>query len=198
MTELLPCPFCGGEIELDHHEAVEGPEECAGECIECGCCDKCDEFWSVEHQCPYQNGGYVEIYLGCFDSEAEAIEAWNSRAATTIGKVQVEIEPVSRGTLTAEQVRAAIFNGSAYASYDGSQYYANGIDMQAIADELNNRAERTCVLLDRGKFMPHHEFYRVECNKCGVLFWQSHGHLPRAQYCPGCGARVLWGVVRND
>lgn len=41
------------------------------------------------------------------------------------------------GRLTAEQVREAIFDGSAYASYDGAQYYANGIDMQAIADDLN-------------------------------------------------------------
>lgn len=48
------------------------------------------------------------------------------------------------GTLTAEQVRQAIFNGSSYASYDGAKYYADGIGMQAIADELNARAERTC------------------------------------------------------
>ena len=41
------------------------------------------------------------------------------------------------GRLTAEQVRAAIFNGSGYASFDGAKYYADGIGMQAIADELN-------------------------------------------------------------
>ena len=39
--------------------------------------------------------------------------------------------------LTAEQVRTAIFNGSSYASYDGVKYYADGISMRAIADELN-------------------------------------------------------------
>lgn len=39
--------------------------------------------------------------------------------------------------LTAEQVRAAIFNASVYASFDGAKYYADGIGMQAIADELN-------------------------------------------------------------
>lgn len=39
--------------------------------------------------------------------------------------------------LTAEQVRTAIFNGSTYTSYDGAKYYADGIGMQAIADELN-------------------------------------------------------------
>lgn len=41
------------------------------------------------------------------------------------------------GKLTAEQVREAIFSGSSYASYDGAKYYADGIGMQAIADELN-------------------------------------------------------------
>lgn len=39
--------------------------------------------------------------------------------------------------LTAEQVREAIFNGSGYASFDGAKYYADGIEMQTIADELN-------------------------------------------------------------
>ena len=39
--------------------------------------------------------------------------------------------------LTAAQVRVAIFNNSIYASYDGVRYYADGISMQAIADELN-------------------------------------------------------------
>ncbi|MBR2881591.1 MAG: hypothetical protein IKB96_04415 [Prevotella sp.] len=44
---------------------------------------------------------------------------------------------MSTNKLTAEQVREAIFNGSSYASYDGVKYYADGIGMQAIADELN-------------------------------------------------------------
>lgn len=44
---------------------------------------------------------------------------------------------LGNSTLTAEQVREAIFNGSSYASYDGAKYYADGIGMQAIADELN-------------------------------------------------------------
>ena len=41
------------------------------------------------------------------------------------------------GTLTAEQVHDAIFNGSSYASFDGAKYYADGIRMQEIADRLN-------------------------------------------------------------
>lgn len=47
-----------------------------------------------------------------------------------------------------------------------------------------------CELIDRGKFMPSHEFHRVECSKCGALFWQSHGRLPVARFCPSCGKAV--------
>ena len=52
----------------------------------------------------------------------KAIAAWNTRA---------------HGTLTAEQVEKAIRDCSTYASYDGCTYYASGIRLQAIADELN-------------------------------------------------------------
>ena len=95
-TELLPCPFCGGEASKRlFYGARYGVY-----------CDECDARVG-----------------GLFLTEAEAIAAWNARA--------------ERGTLTAEQVRKAIFNGSSYASYDGAKYYADGINMQAIADELN-------------------------------------------------------------
>ena len=112
-TTLLPCPFCGGEASKRlFYGARYGVY-----------CDECDARVG-----------------GLFNTEAEAIAAWNTRA--------------THGTLTAEQVRKAIFAGSAYASYDGAQYYANGIDMQAIADELNaelgNEREKALEeLLDR-------------------------------------------------
>ena len=55
-----------------------------------------------------------------------------------------------------------------------------------------NRALRgTCRLLDRGSYRPSHDFYRVECSECGVVFWRTHGHLPVVRYCPGCGRRVV-------
>lgn len=107
--------------------------------------------------------------------------------------------------LTAEQVRKAIFNGSAYASYDGAKYYADGINMQAIADELNTRAddykqaaeywqrmyeqtfaEQTCRSVD-----PDFPFF--ECSECGcnavVGYGSSGDGLPN--YCPNCGAKVV-------
>ena len=73
--------------------------------------------WHAENR-PSVNGSYVKI---------EAMLTPEQAVAATLGS----------GKLTAEQVRKAIFDASAYASYDGSRYYADGISMQAIADELN-------------------------------------------------------------
>lgn len=89
--------------------------------------------------------------------------------------------------LTAEQVREAIFNGSAYASYDGAKYYADGIHMQAIADELNARAERTCRNID---IETCGYFICSECKtSCSIDYELSGWGTPR--YCPNCGAKVV-------
>ena len=97
--------------------------------------------------------------------------------------------------LTAEQVREAIFNGSAYASYDGAKYYADGINMQAIADELNTRAERTCR--DDG------DPCDFCCSECGARMFTDVNDtytmiandeqtiIKHPNYCPSCGARVI-------
>ena len=60
--------------------------------------------------------GFTHTAQAYGTTEAEAIAAWNTSA--------------THGTLTAEQVCDAIFNGSSYASFDG-------IRMQEIADRLN-------------------------------------------------------------
>ena len=57
MSELLPCPFCGGEADVIDYD---------------------DECW-VAHQCA--NGTSVET--NSYETEAEAIAAWNSRAERT-------------------------------------------------------------------------------------------------------------------
>ena len=136
-TELLPCPFCGGEAEAVH--------EISG-------------FWTVE----------------CVECGAlvDGIAAWNTR---------------THGTLTAEQVRKVIFDGSVYASYDGVQYYANGISMQAIADELNAElGSGTChdISVDSST-----QFYCSEC-ECTIEIPLLWGEI---NYCPNCGK-----VVRDD
>lgn len=96
------------------------------------------------------------------------------------------------GTVTAEQVRAAIFEHSAYANYDGAQYYASGIRMQAIADELNAELESgTCEwLLEHSGTL----YDKWRCSKCGYLHVESRTDGGATDldpnYCPNCGKKV--------
>lgn len=94
--------------------------------------------------------------------------------------------------LTAEQVREAIFNGSSYASYDGAQYYASGISMQAIADELNAAlGGGECVLEETESYSNANEVIHVlECSACGETCEHVNGAYPR---CPHCG----WKAVKR-
>lgn len=56
MSELLPCPFCGGEAEILTAESMHGGNLYG---VMCDCC-----------------AGRADVY----DTEAEAIAAWNTRA----------------------------------------------------------------------------------------------------------------------
>lgn len=109
------------------------------------------------------------------------LEAIEQAIAATLGS----------GTLTAEQVREAIFNGSSYASYDGAKYYADGINMQTIADELNTRAERTCkwMLCEKWPNRTGDDHVYGYETSCGARYTWWPDSLPR--YCPNCGARVV-------
>ena len=93
--------------------------------------------------------------------------------------------------LTAEHVREAIFNNSSYASYDGARYYADGIGMQAVADELNARAERMCRMEGDKCFPP-------KCSACGWqadtydCAWLEDGRYEYdGKFCKQCGAKVV-------
>lgn len=59
MDELKPCPFCGGEAEILTAESMHGGNLYG---VMCDCC-----------------AGRADVY----DTEAEAIEAWNTRAERT-------------------------------------------------------------------------------------------------------------------
>lgn len=157
MTDLKPCPFCGGEAHT--HDFSWHASQFAGHMF-------AKPYWQVI--C-----GKCRAAIGDFDTRAEAIAAWNARA--------------EHGTLTAEQVRKAIFNGSSYASYDGAKYYADGISMQAIADELNSRAERTCECVAEYAKSPidGETIVLHRCSECHELM------RPLMHYCSNCGAKVV-------
>ena len=112
--------------------------------------------------------------------------------AATLGMVGSKVgSKVCGGKLTAEQVEKAIHDCSAYASYDGVQYYASGIRLQAIADELN-------AALGSGKRGTCHaesdlsEWVCSEC-QCWIplgLTPENIGQASEWRYCPHCGREV--------
>lgn len=67
MTELKPCPFCGGEAEL----VIDGTDDCPCIWVQCknGCCS-----------------------IRFCETEAEAIEAWNKRVPPTNKEIEEYIE----------------------------------------------------------------------------------------------------------
>lgn len=71
VSELMPCPFCGGEAELerdnDHH----------GEWFNLGCARNWNRM-GPDQSCP---GGYIWYTAGP-EEEAAAIAAWNRRPAS--------------------------------------------------------------------------------------------------------------------
>lgn len=133
-----------------------------------------------------------EIMRGAYDDlMASACEACTPEQMRQLADyIRAEL---GSGTLTAEQVRKAIFDGSSYASYDGAQYYANGINMQAIADELNAWVGRTCKFVSsKGSDFP------PVCSACGYELgiydceWFVDGTYGYSgNYCPNCGRRCI-------
>lgn len=82
------------------------------------------------------------------------------------------------GALTAEQVSKAVYAHSIHADCADA-------DWQAIADELNARAERTCELIDNGTWG-----YPYGCSECGASF-DADVNNGDFNFCPNCGSRVV-------
>lgn len=78
MSELLPCPWCGSDIRLSPINVPWSDNE------------PCWAIWHVdgtkayEDKCPMEMGGY--------DTEAEAVEAWNTRAERTCNRITLGLE----------------------------------------------------------------------------------------------------------
>ena len=63
MTELKPCPFCNEPIQLVNRPWING-----------------DAGWEIEHMNPERTAkDKCPMDMACYDTEQEAIEAWNTR-----------------------------------------------------------------------------------------------------------------------
>ena len=135
---------------------------------------------------------YEEL-LRCLENDWNIKASWDGLRkfwCIELTEEGVKLRDAMHGTLTAEQVRKAIFDGSSYASYDGAKYYADGIGMQAIADELNATLGRgTC------RSTTDDNAWCFVCSECGKSFPRSQLHLAHnhgeINYCPNCGAKVI-------
>lgn len=57
-----------------------------------------------------------------------------------------------------------------------------------LADLIDRK---TCQMIDRGDYMPHHEFRRKACTSCGAIHWEQPNDRLAFRYCPHCGAEVV-------
>lgn len=95
------------------------------------------------------------------------------------------------GKLTAEQVEKAIHDCSTYASYDGCTYYASGIRLQAIADELNaalGGGECEWTLKEEWPNRTGDDHVYGYETSCGARHTWWPDSLPN--FCPTCGGKV--------
>lgn len=104
MDSLANCPFCGGEADLiDMSDEYEG------------------EYW-VAHQCP--SGASAETYS--YETAAEAIAAWNTRAERTC-KPHGEWERVSQ----TQEIRHIYCDCGEYLGMDRRNSLPFGIECKA-------------------------------------------------------------------
>lgn len=102
------------------------------------------------------------------------------------------------GKLTAEQVREAI-EANSWAETSTIREF-NDSSWQAIADELNNRAERTCKPYGEWERVSQtQEIRHIYCDCGEYLGMDRRNSLPfeieykadMPNYCPNCGCKVV-------
>jgi len=145
MSELEPCPFCGGEAHTIEPARYGKP-------------------WGVRCECG--------AFLGFEYTEAEAIEAWNTRAYTTD---EIMLSGMLVPGLPVEDVR--VF----------------GMTLDELRQMMKRDAERrqTCEVESKifieGEYVPC-PYYEYEM-KCGGQFRWDWSEPPT--HCPECGGKVV-------
>lgn len=179
MSELLSCPFCGGEAAL--HPTYD---------MDTGGVDGWFA-WCDNDTCE------CKPETGQFFTEAEATAAWNSRAPIEydgwfyLPKPKEGIvdygEPEITRTENGYKVRqiADVVDEAARRWSDELGDYV----MKRMCEAWNSRAERTCHRVDVNGYS-----FRFECSACGYVAIVHNcsvrlDELPN--YCPNCGAKVV-------
>lgn len=173
MSELLPCPFCGGEAHIQVSKRWPDDAEAA-----------VDGYTAVCQNIDCIMGGNDEWWA---ETEAEAIEAWNTRAAYEMD-----------GWFYLPKPKEQLFSYTTGFTFDDLSLKSTGtVDVYALTnavkkwqeESLNQHIiERICEV-----FKPERTCSDVaiegewfECSKCGCVKQLIHPH-----YCPNCGAKVI-------
>ena len=176
MTELKPCPFCGGEAEALRNGLWW--------CVACRtpfCCD-----------------------VGKFETEAEAIEAWNTRAAYEmedwfyLPKPKEQLYSYTTGFTFDELSLKATGAVDVYALINAVRKWQEEELNQHIVERICEvfKPEQTCEFIDDSDGEPS----PPKCSVCGYdpgiyeCAWYEDGTYGyERNYCPNCGARVEVG-----
>lgn len=142
---------------------------------------------------------YDEL-LRCLENDWHISASWDGLrkfwcVELTEEGVRMRDARAERGTLTAEQVREAI-EANSWAETSSVREF-NDSSWQAIADELNARAERTCEYAIKDNMNETEGMGDVwfRCTNCDMCFDYADDWLLKMPYCPHCGARVK---ARNE
>lgn len=179
MSELLPCPFCGGEANVIDHHNDDGS-------VSVGCNnDTCLGFSGL---------GWL------YKTEAEAIAAWNTRAAYEIDDyfyLPKPKEPIAETIYTDIERTENGYKVDAFTQLieDNAKKWAKEMDSFLINRLCEVfRPERTCENVadwrdDKGVF--HRDARLFKCSLCGFkaddFYGDDEQNFPN--YCPNCGAR---------
>ena len=134
---------------------------------------------------------YDEL-LRCLENDWHINASWDGLRkfwCIELTKEGMKLRDATHGTLTAEQVMAIA--GKHQPDYCSDTHVC--FDWQAIADELNARAERTCQIESSylNDFTSNHEcWYEFEM-ECGYRFTWDEMEPPNC--CPNCGCKVIGG-----
>lgn len=112
-TELLPCPFCGGEAEIIQNDIG----------LFIGC------FYE---DCPI--GPATSTYVDGYATEAEAIAAWNTRADAGYGAIPATDENMAKYGWVRERMCEITYKRGAM--YDVARYSCCGYELATPVSEI--------------------------------------------------------------
>ena len=184
MTELLPCPFCGGEARVFHYSSAIR-----------------DEVWRAVCDKPFCAQG-PDGY-----TEAEAAEAWNTRAAYEMDgwfylpKPKEGIVVYGEPEITRTENGYKVWHIADFVD-EAARKWGEELGeyvMRRICETWNTRADDYSQAAEYWQRMYKETFSEQTCHDtdanpwhftCSACGYEQNGY-ELWNYCPNCGAKVV-------